>query len=64
MQVIKEVMFNLTKRINQKCNEQGNNGEEIFYLAAALKEVDSIRAALPTGFFDDQSFVTSSTNAL
>lgn len=52
MQVIKEVMLNLTKRINQKCDEPGNNGEEIFFLAAALKEVASTRAILPKDFFD------------
>ena len=64
MQDIKEVMLNLTKRINQKCNEPGNNGEEIFFLAAALKEVESVRATLPKEFLDTYSFVTSSTNAL
>lgn len=36
MQAIKEVMLNLVKKINQKCDEPGNNGEDIFFLAAAL----------------------------
>ncbi len=52
MRVIEEVMLNLTKKINKKCDEQGNNGEDIFFLAAALKEVASARDMLPRDIFD------------
>ena len=52
MDAIKETMKDLLKRIQQKCGDAGNNGEDIFFLAAALKEIDSVRAALPKGFLD------------
>lgn len=52
MQVVREVMMNVIKRINQKCDEPGSNGEDIFFLAAALKEIDSVRATLPKEYLD------------
>jgi len=49
---IKEAMRSIIKVIKQKCGEQGYNGEDIFFLAVALKEIESVRATLPKEFLD------------
>ena len=49
---IKEAMRSIIKVIKQKCGEQGYKGEDIFFLAVALKEIESVRATLPKEFLD------------
>lgn len=50
MDEIKDVMLALSKKIKQRCEEPGGNGEDIYFLASALKEVNSVRATLPKDF--------------
>ena len=50
---IKDTILSILQRIRQKSETQitDNNGEEIYYLTLALREVNSVRATIPKDFF-------------